>query len=190
MDSFLSILPKGLFGRNQYMPMAPDDSSFAASMMILEENERKRPRDRNAADSGSGSRTPPLIAASRLVDEEEVRPLKRFRGAHGIVIAVVVPTPQKKRAAPPKATFKALPEDVVAHCLAFLGSVEDRFALQATCKQFQRISSSNGMMANIQVGGNRETGLHGIIQEKDTPETASEKLDPFARAGNLEAMYM
>jgi len=188
MDSFLSILPKGLFGRNPAMAMAPDDSSFVSSLMILEENERKRPRDdRDASDCGDGSRTPTLISTSS--DDEEVRPLKRFRGDQRVVPVAASPRKQTPPA-PPKSPLRLLPEDVTAHCLSFLGSVEDRFSLQSTCKQFQKISSSDEMMANIQVGGDRETGHHGIIQESDDPDTASEKLAPFARAGNLEAMYM
>jgi hypothetical protein len=190
MDSLLSILPKGLFGRNPALPMAPDDSSFASSLMIIDENERKRPRDRDASDCGGGSRTPTLISTPRSADsdDEEGRPVKRFRGERRVV--AVAPYPRKKSPPTPKSPLSTLPEDVTAHCLSFLGSVEDRFPLQTTSKQFHRISDSDGMMANIQVGGDRETGLHGIILENDTPETASEKLTPFARAGNLEAMYM
>jgi hypothetical protein len=190
MDSLLSILPKGLFGRNLALPMVPDDSSFASSLMIIDENERKRPRDRDASDYGDGSRTPTLISTPRSADsdDDEVRPIKRFRGERRVV--PIAPAAQKKDPPTPKSPLSTLPEDVVAHCLSFLGSVEDRFALQTTSKQFHRISSSDNMMANIQVGGDRETGLHGIIQEVDTPDTSSEKLDPFARAGNLEAMYM
>jgi hypothetical protein len=190
MDSFLSILPKGLFGRNLSLPMAPDDSSFAASLMIIDENERKRPRDRDDSNCDDGSRTPTLISTPRSADsdDEEARPIKRFRGERRVV--PVAPTPRKKTPPAPKSPLSTLPEDVMAHCLSFLGSVEDRFSLQTTSKQFQKISSSDSMKANIQVGGDRETGLHGIIQEQDTPETSTEKLDPFASAGNLEAMYM
>jgi hypothetical protein len=71
-----------------------------------------------------------------------------------------------------------------------LGGVEDRFTLQCTSKQFQRISNSDEMLSKIQVGGDRKTGLHGIIQESDTPESASKSLAPFAEAGNPEAIYM
>jgi hypothetical protein len=190
MDSLLSILPKGLFGRNPASPMAPDDSSFASSLMIIDENERKRPRDRDASDCGGGSRTPTLISTPRSADsdDDEVRPIKRFRGDRRVV--PVAPAARKKVPPTPKSPLNTLPEDVVAHCLSFLGSVEDRFSLQTTSKQFHRISSSDNMMANIQVGGDRETGLHGIVQEQDTPDTSSEKLAPFVRAGNLEAMYM
>jgi hypothetical protein len=190
MDSLLSILPKGLFGRNPALPMVPADSSFASSLMIIDENERKRPRDRDVSDCGDGSRTPTLISTSRSADsdDEEARPIKRFRGERRVV--PVAPAARKKPPPTPKSPLSTLPEDVMAHCLSFLGSVEDRFSLQSTSKQFHRISSSDDMMANIQVGGDRETGMHGIIQEQDTPDTSADKLAPFARAGNLEAMYM
>ena len=46
------------------------------------------------------------------------------------------------------------------------------------------------MLVDIQVGGDRETGKNGIIQDDDTPETAAVVLAPFSKAGNLEAIYM
>jgi len=46
------------------------------------------------------------------------------------------------------------------------------------------------MLVNVQVGGDRDNGTGGIIQEEDCPETAALALSPFARAGNLEAIYM
>jgi hypothetical protein len=91
---------------------------------------------------------------------------------------------------PPQSPLSLLPEDVLAHCLSFLGGVQDRHALQCTNKQFRRISNTDEMLLGIQVGGDKQTGLHGIISEKDTPVTASAALEPFASAGNLEAIYM
>ncbi|KAL7559515.1 hypothetical protein ACA910_010326 [Epithemia clementina (nom. ined.)] len=87
-------------------------------------------------------------------------------------------------------SLTSLPEDLLSHCLSFLGGVEDRYALQCTSRQFRRISNSDEMLIGIQVGGNKETGLNGIITEKDTPETAATNLAPFVHAGNLEAVYM
>jgi len=46
------------------------------------------------------------------------------------------------------------------------------------------------MLSNIDVFGHLETGKGGIIQEEDTPATAAAALAPFARAGNLQALYM
>jgi len=46
------------------------------------------------------------------------------------------------------------------------------------------------MLAQVSVAGNLETGKLGIIQDHDTPATAAAALAPFARAGNLEALYM
>jgi hypothetical protein len=34
------------------------------------------------------------------------------------------------------------------------------------------------------------TCKNGIIREKDTPESVSDKLTPFALAGNIKALYM
>eukprot|EP00536_Pseudo-nitzschia_multiseries_P007035 jgi/Psemu1/239877/estExt_Genewise1.C_1570030 len=46
------------------------------------------------------------------------------------------------------------------------------------------------MLSTVDVFGDLETGKGGIIQENDTPSTASGALAPFARAGNLQALYM
>jgi hypothetical protein len=46
------------------------------------------------------------------------------------------------------------------------------------------------MMQHVAVAGDRETGMRGILQEHDTPETAAVALTPFCQAGNLEAIYM
>jgi hypothetical protein len=55
---------------------------------------------------------------------------------------------------------------------------------------FRDISNSDPMLAQVSVAGNFETGKRGIIQDHDTPATAAVALAPFARAGNLEALYM
>jgi hypothetical protein len=191
----------------------------AASWMLLDdENARKRSRA-SASSSGSsdvagyakpsgasarsgGARTPGLVLSPRYgeapddSEEDDNRPVKRFRGERGSVIPVS-PLSQnsngdddnkKKKAA--VSPLKLLPDDLLAHCLSFLGGVEDRFSIQATSKQFRKLSNADAMRKNIQVGGDKQTGLHGIIREHDTPESASKNLDPFVQAGNLEAIYM
>ena len=120
------------------------------------------------------------------------RPLKRFRGQSKIV---AVPQPisslPKGAAQQQKSEFlSTVPEDVVAHCISFLGTAEDRFALQTTCKLFRDISNSDAILAGVNVGGDKENGRLGIIQDHDTPASAAAALAPFARAGNLEALYM
>lgn len=93
---------------------------------------------------------------------------------------------EQKQVAP----LDLLPDDIVAHALSFLGDVSNRFALQATCQQFHRLSSTPSMMKHIAVGGDPETGMHGIILETDTAASATDKLTPFCAAGNVEAIYM
>jgi len=115
-------------------------------------------------------------------EEEVVRPVKIFRGEHKNIHR----RPVKKKASP----LEALPEDLVANCLSFLGGAEDRFALQCTSKQFRRISDTDAMMIGVSVGGDPVTGENGLLQEDDTPITAAEKLTPYCMAGNLEALYM
>lgn len=224
MYSFLSNLPKGLFGLNQplegMLPRTSDGAIDAAVLRtMMEENERKRSRGGEFLWSFSGtstssgcSRTPTLISTrtrhrqnhdfdNSSDHDETLRPAKRFRGEHNTIclhkpLFSTDDIEQKKADIKPgkynkkKSPLEQLPEDVMAHCLSFLGSTEDRFALQCTSKQFQRITNTDEMMIGIEVGGDRNTGKNGIIREDDTPETASDKLAPFALAGNLEALYM
>jgi hypothetical protein len=83
-----------------------------------------------------------------------------------------------------------LPEDILALTLSFVSDTSNRFALQCTSKQFHGITSTPAMMNKVNVGGDPETGVHGIILETDTKDTAIERLSPFAASGNVEALYM
>ena len=120
--------------------------------------------------------------ASDNDDADLIRPVKIFRGEHRNVHL----RPVKERVSP----LEALPEDVVANCLSFLGGVEDRFALQCTSKQFLRVSITDAMLIGVSVGGDPVTGKNGLLLEDDTPISAAEKLTPYCMAGNLEALYM
>jgi hypothetical protein len=192
----------------------------ASSWMLLEDDTgRKRGRDNSAADSAfglegsqrtdvdyssgrmSGTRTPRL----ELDEDRHQRPVKRFRGERSVI--PVSPLAHRKRRGKktllhgvddeddsvqvaPACPLKLLPDDLLANCLSYLGGVEDRFALQSTSTQFRALSNSDPMRQYIPVGGDKQTGLHGIIQESDTPETAARSLEPYVKAGNLEAIYM
>jgi len=85
--------------------------------------------------------------------------------------------------------LSSLPDEVVGHVLSFCVGIEDRFSLQTTSRDFRRISNSHQMTQNLQLGGDL-SGNGGIIQDEDTPVSAIKKLTPFAKAGNLEAVYM
>jgi len=204
--SFLSLLPKGLFN------FAVDGGVCGQiSMVLTDDKVRKRRRD------VSGSRTPRLVVSPSNAgfscgsvrdnnddhDVESDRPRKRFRGRQSKIVDFVSSSPcatvsgntccnspaqhKKKQTSD---LIKKLPGDVVAHCLSFLGSTEDRHSLQSTCKLFREISSSDSMLHDADVFGDLETGKGGIIQENDTPATAAASLAPFARAGNLQALYL
>ena len=192
MDSILSILPMGLFGHNHPMEVAQQPGGSAAAVAV-EETGRKRPRECERQNT-KRVQTPTLI--SRRVsdvpsfrEEDDLRPIKRFRGPSGLPLVPPVVKVEKKEPAK-ESPLSKLPEDVLTHCLSFVNSTSDRFSLQTTCKQFQRISGSDEMMIGVQVGGDCNTGLNGIIQDDDTPDSAAEKLMPFAMSGNLEAVYM
>jgi hypothetical protein len=140
-----------------------------------------------------------LTAATTAADDNNNdpsdRPRKRPRGQSKTIDFA----PVSLSSDPPKAATKKkqtsdlinkIPNDVVAHCLSFLGSAEDRHSLQTTCKLFRDISNADNMLSNVNVAGDPATGKGCIIQEHDTPASAAEALSPFARAGNLEALYM
>ena len=198
--SLLAVLPKGFFN----WPVSMEDGyrgHNALSVVVNEDGVRRKRRrdDREKGLSVGGSRTPTLVSSTRRFpdsrdqsSEEDDRPLKRFR-----VQSKIVAVPQTLSAGPKRALnqqksefLSIVPEDVVAHCLSFLGTAEDRFSLQASCKLFRDISNSDAMLVKVNVGGDIETGKRGIIQDHDTPATAAAALTPFARAGNLEALYM
>ena len=82
--------------------------------------------------------------------------------------------------------LRMIPDEVVGHCLSFLGSTEHRFALQTTCQQFHPKSNCDAMLVGVTLGRDWETGRnHGIIQEHDIAATAAAVLMPFARAAIL-----
>mmetsp|Transcript_12270 Transcript_12270/g.19745 ORF Transcript_12270/g.19745 Transcript_12270/m.19745 type:complete len:484 (-) Transcript_12270:399-1850(-) len=201
---FLSVLPKGLFS------FAVEGGTCGHNPLAMVVNDdcggRKRCRD------VGGSRTPTLVspitgfscgdvqqhdtAAIGNDDDPNDRPRKRLRGKSktiDFVPSLPIATSITPKNEPKKQTsglIKTLPQDVVAHCLSFLGTAEDRHSLQTTCKLFRDLSNADSMLANVNVAGDPETGKGGIIQEHDTPASAAEALSPFARAGNLEALYM
>lgn len=199
--SFLSVLPRGLFNFAVEGRACGDNP---LSMVVCDDGDgcsRKRRRD-----LVGGSRTPTLISpvngflCGDVRDPDETsdtadRPRKRFRGQNKRIDLIPVSLPITEPPKKPKKKqtgdlLNRLPEDVLSHCLSFLGSTKDRFALQTTCKLFKDISNSDSMLANVDVGGDMETGKGGIIQEHNSPATAAASLAPFARAGNLQALYM
>jgi hypothetical protein len=198
--SFLAVLPKGFF--NWPVPMDDGSSchnSLSVEVKIAGEKRKRRREKDHISDCVGGSRTPTLVSPTRTFscgdvhtsEDANSRPLKRFRGQSKIVNdPQSVSTPKKQAQQQSSDFLTKVPEDVVAHCLSFLGTAEDRFALQTTCKLFRDISNSDPMLAQVNVGGDLETGKHGIIQDHDTPATAAAALAPLARAGNLEALYM
>ena len=189
---FLSVLPKGLFKFAEEGGGCVSSNPLAMVVDMDDTTGRKRRRERNSPEDCSvfsPAPTPQLVD-----DDESERPRKRHReqSKSSFNYTPVVSSSSKTQETKKQSTglTKTLPQDVVAHCLSFLGSAEDRFALQTTCKLFRHLSNADSMLENVNVAGDPETGKGCIIQERDTPASASESLAPFARAGNLEAMYM
>ena len=86
-----------------------------------------------------------------------------------------------------------LPPGVILHCLSYVSSAADRFAIQSVNKQFRDLS--NTPMAR------KEVGLLGavssdamlsktLIKPEDTVSEAMQKLLPYAEVGNLQAIYL
>jgi hypothetical protein len=190
---FLSVWPKGFFNFATEGG-ACGNNSLA---MVLTEDSEERKRRRDFGGSSSPTLVSPISGFScddgRGEHEDDERPRKRLRGqskTHNYVPSVTRTSQQQERKKQSSELLNTLPQDAVAHCLSFLGSVEDRHSLQTTCRLFRDLSNADSMLENINVAGDPETGKGGIIQEHDTPSSAAEALAPFARAGNLEAMYM
>mmetsp|Transcript_12372 Transcript_12372/g.13576 ORF Transcript_12372/g.13576 Transcript_12372/m.13576 type:complete len:506 (+) Transcript_12372:110-1627(+) len=202
-SDILTSMTGGFF--QQFFPAVREGfPSFNGSFFTDEEKGRKRKAsdssDRPVAVSG-GCQTPTLRAPRNRgssgkrddsdEDKADERPAKRRRGEH---TAVPVPIPDLSQSSTDPQLqsdfLRMVPEEVVGYCLSFLSSVEDRHSLQTTCVQFRRISNSDAMLKDIDLGGDHQTGVNGIIREDDTPFTAATSLTPFARAGNLEAIYM
>jgi len=212
-SSMRSLWPKGFFTRGS--GAKNDGQSLGMGIFNgspLDEKGRKRLREGNVPVRFCGfiseSRTPTLVSCrmrlrktdnliSNSYDDDD-RPTKRQRGER---VNVASPTNSidelssgkklgSRKLQSQSAFLSKIPEDVVALCLSFLGSTEDRYSLQCSCKQFRNTSNSNGMLEKVRVGGDRDNGKNGIIREQDTPETAAVALSPFVHAGNLEATYM
>jgi hypothetical protein len=192
---FLSVLPKGLFS------FAVEGGACGSNplAMVLDDTGRKRCRD-------FGGRNTPAVSPvinrfscdgvrdDGCDDDASDRPRKRRRGhsktSNHFPVVSSSPKESENKKQQTSSLINKLPHDVVANCLSFLGSTEDRFVLQTTCKLFRDLSNADSMLENVIVAGDPETGQGCIIQEHDTPASAAEALSPFARAGNLEAMYM
>jgi len=210
--SFLSLLPQGLFN------FAVDGGVCGKISKSGEDKVRKRRRDDIVLGGSKTPRlvvSPTGVFSCGCVRENNnsdtlSRPTKRLRGERKIDGLVLSPPPppslskatntaicgrlteqkQEQKKKQSSDLIKKLPVDVVAACLSFLGSTKERYALQNTCKLFRDISNSEAMLKDVVIVGDLETGKGGIIQEYDTPATASVALAPFARAGNLQALYM
>jgi hypothetical protein len=190
----LSVLPKGLFN----FAVEGGACGSNALAMVLDDTGRKRCRD------FGGKSTPTISHGIRgfscdemwdneCDDDDSERPRKRCRGHSktNYYVPVVPASPKEPQCKKQSSDLiNKLPQDVLANCLSFLGFTEDRFALQTTCKLFRDLSNADSMLENANVAGDHETGHRCIIQEHDTPASAAEALTPYARAGNLEAMYM
>jgi hypothetical protein len=175
-----------------------EENTAMEVVLDVASSSRKRNRSsfRNCGGAG-GTRTPTLretpgdkvVRLNEEEKEEDNPPAKRRRGIHDQSIPVLqeeVREEEKKE----KCYIAKLPEDILTNVLSYCSGVSDRFALQCTNKQFKRISDKEEMKIGVEVGGDKKTGLHGIVLETDTPESAAVKLRPYAKAGNLEAIYM
>eukprot|EP00548_Thalassiothrix_antarctica_P005051 CAMPEP_0194133796 /NCGR_PEP_ID=MMETSP0152-20130528/3814_1 /TAXON_ID=1049557 /ORGANISM="Thalassiothrix antarctica, Strain L6-D1" /LENGTH=262 /DNA_ID=CAMNT_0038829155 /DNA_START=106 /DNA_END=895 /DNA_ORIENTATION=- len=145
------------------------------------------PHNRNDNNKNSTSETAVLAGSETptLIDprSSDSVALKKLRSEYGVPIPM--PSPFER-----SSFLRTLPDDVVGYCLSFLGSTQDRNALQCTCRKLRRLSNSNEILLSIKLGGDTETGLGGLFSDSDTINSAVHKVSIFARAGNVEALYI
>jgi len=124
-------------------------------------------------------------SVSELVDESELL---------GSKVTLVNPNPVSD------VILKALPREVLDHCLSFLDPVRDRASTSRTCKLFRTIMTSPHMM--------RKTDLFGVedfaddasdfepvktlsfVHEDENTQDLLIRLKPYLEAENLSAMYI
>ena len=153
-----------------------DDSvtGLAAVSML-----KKRFRSDVESPIPPGVQTPTLISSC---------PHKRPKVDYAITAATGLPAPPLM--SNNSDLLSMVPEEVLRHVFSYLGTLQDRFALQCTSRLFHRISDSDEILASMDLGGNIHTGEGGIFRDDDTIDSAITKITLFARAGNLEALYM
>jgi hypothetical protein len=62
--------------------------------------------------------------------------------------------------------LQMLPPHVLSKCLHYLGDRSNRFALQTTCTLFHQLSNEDGMLANVELGGDwSDSILHSHVDE-------------------------
>ena len=158
--------------------MCIDDSLLNLPPISIDDN-KKRCRSSIESPIPPGMQTPTLVFP---------RSPKRLKVDSAVTSATARPAPPLM--ANDSDLLCMVPEEVLGHIISFLGSLQNRFALQCTSRQFHRLSNSSELLAPMDLGGNIETGEGGIIGDYDTIPSAVAKVSIFARAGNLEALYM
>lgn len=53
----------------------------------------------------------------------------------------------------PSALLRLIPNDVLSHCLSYINTSSDRFALQVSCKVLRDVSNCEEILARIDLGG-------------------------------------
>jgi hypothetical protein len=62
--------------------------------------------------------------------------------------------------------LQMLPPHVLSKCLHYLGDRSNRFALQTTCTLFHQLSNEDGMLADVELGGDwSDSILHSHVDE-------------------------
>ncbi|KAL3795016.1 hypothetical protein HJC23_006337 [Cyclotella cryptica] len=120
-----------------------------------DDSEQTRPVKRRRLE---GSCTP-MLRSDSAVDESPnlvLESLDDISSAGGVVlshlkdhcgIATVNGTDE------PSDLLRMLPPHVLSMCLAYISTRSDRFGLQTTCKLFRKLSNTNHMLVDIDLGG-------------------------------------
>lgn len=95
-------------------------------------------------------------------------------------------SPQSVLAVPDKdnSLLKKIPSEVVLHIMTYLTTLSDYNKVQLVCRQFRDLSNMNCILSALNI-----TKMD-IISQNDMPIDAQTRLCKYAKACNLEALYM
>lgn len=204
MASFLSTVKRKLSAFLSFGGTSPEEAADVDSDMLYFEDRRPRKRQRH-----EGTQTPMLqgeLSTPHLEPADSILLPPAFTLGHTDVVSSEGTVNKSNETS----NLLRLSNDVISRCLSFIATKSDRFALQTTCTTFRRLSDSDEMLANIELGDGwnilqtstdifrhpgdinvREMNNNrGIITIDDTSVTACNKLIKYAAAGNIEAVYM
>ncbi|KAL7528840.1 hypothetical protein ACHAXR_003524 [Thalassiosira sp. AJA248-18] len=153
--------------------------------------EKKTPlRSSTPSSSSSSSYTPPLVRESISLDDQ-----KAGNNNHDTTDDDRHDSSSSSSSggasSQPSPLLRLLPNDVLSHCLSYINTPSDRFALQVCCPTFSKLSNSEEMLANIDLGGGGSSssslfagGVENVYSPFDTAILENNELDNTGNNAN------